>query len=118
MVLTCLAAPAQAAFPGENGKIAFIRGAAISKWDICSISPAGLGEANLTSTSDYSELAPAWSPDGTQIAFERTGSVIGSRGDELLVMGAAGGAATNVTNTPETREFAPAWSPDGTRLAF
>ena len=118
LVLAGLSAPAHAAFPGESGKIAFIRGADISKWDIFSTSPAGLGEANLTNTSDYSELAPTWSPDGTQIAFERTGSVIGSRGDELLVMSAAGGAATNITNTPGTREFAPAWSPDGTKLAF
>jgi dipeptidyl aminopeptidase/acylaminoacyl peptidase len=52
---------------------------------------------------------PAWSPDGTQIAFERDG--------EIFVIGAAGGTAVNLTNHPAL-DMSPAWSPDGSRIAF
>ena len=40
---------------------------------------------------------PAWSPDGTQIAFERDG--------EIFVIGAAGGTAVNLTNHPALDMF-------------
>ena len=52
---------------------------------------------------------PAWSPDGTQIAFERDG--------EIFVIGAAGGTPVNLTNHPAL-DTSPAWSPDGSRIAF
>jgi TolB protein len=52
---------------------------------------------------------PAWSPDGTQIAFELYG--------EIFVIGAAGGTPANLTNHPAL-DTSPAWSPDGSRIAF
>jgi len=52
---------------------------------------------------------PAWSPDGTQIAFELYG--------EIFVIGAAGGTPANLTNHPAL-DMSPAWSPDGSRIAF
>jgi hypothetical protein len=59
------------------------------------------------------DLAPVWSPDGTQVAFE-------SRRDgnsEIYVMDADGSNPVNLTiNAADDR--APAWSPDGARIAF
>jgi len=52
---------------------------------------------------------PTWSPDGTQIAFERDG--------EIFIIGAAGGTPVNLTNHPAL-DMSPAWSPDGSRIAF
>jgi len=52
---------------------------------------------------------PAWSPDGTQIAFELYG--------EIFVVGAVGGTPANLTNHPAL-DMSPAWSPDGSRIAF
>jgi Tol biopolymer transport system component len=52
---------------------------------------------------------PAWSPDGTQIAFELYG--------EIFVIDAAGGTPANLTNHPAL-DTSPAWSADGSRIAF
>ncbi|MCH8961149.1 MAG: PD40 domain-containing protein [Bacteroidetes bacterium] len=56
---------------------------------------------------------PAWSPDGSRIAFasNRAGNY------DLFVMNADGSNQTPLTNT-ETHEVKPAWSLDGMRLLF
>lgn len=62
---------------------------------------------------------PAWSPDGTRIAF-----FSGRSGDEdIWVYTLATGACTQMTVSPwgsgyRAQEFGPRWSPDGKRIAF
>src|SRR5918995_21470 len=58
--------------------------------------------------------APAFSPDGTKIAFQSDRG----EGFDIWVMNANGtGDATNLTDAPGA-DVNPAWSPDGTKLAF
>ena len=66
----------------------------------------------LTNNSAIDEH-PAWSPDGTRIAFQsyRDGNY------EIYVMDDDGGNQTRLTNN-SARDERPAWSPDGTRIAF
>ncbi len=67
--------------------------------------------------SDGDEQGPAWSPDGTKIAFERRTS----GGDyRIWVMNADGSGQTQVTldTAAYFHDLDPAWSPDGTQIAF
>ena len=58
--------------------------------------------------------APAWSPDGKQIAYY---SEVGGKPADLFVMDATGLNARQLTNTPEAEGY-PAWSPNGREIAF
>ena len=62
--LVVVAEPAKAAFPGSTGSIAF---QSISSGQISRMNADGFGPAQLTDTG--SNYAPAWSADGTKLAF-------------------------------------------------
>jgi dipeptidyl aminopeptidase/acylaminoacyl peptidase len=64
-------------------------------------------------TSGPVDTAPAWSPDGTRIAFARW---VGDAPD-LFVIDADGTHLTRLTDTPG-QDAEPVWKPDGTALAF
>jgi Tol biopolymer transport system component len=101
------AAPAQAAFPGNNGRIAFQ-----GFRSLASINVGGGDRRPLISESAFFG-APAYSPDGKRIAFssDRDGNF------EIYVMPADGGQPTRLTNTA-AEDDSPAWSPDGTHIVF
>jgi dipeptidyl aminopeptidase/acylaminoacyl peptidase len=107
-----VAAPASATYPGGNGQIAFHSFSAKSL-DIYVVNPDGTYATNLTRTDDVHEAFPAFSPDGTRIAYERGR---GRRAD-IWVMGADGSGQTQLTSGIDDDRY-PAWSPDGTRIAF
>ena len=91
-----------------TGHIAFVRNA-----DIYVMKADGSGVTRLTNTGTAVEQQPAWSPDGSKIAFvsNRAGN------DEIYAMNANGSGVTRLTNNAAV-DGAPAWSPDGTRIAF
>lgn len=68
----------------------------------------GSNPINLTQSPDVDDGSPAWSPDGTRIAFVRDSSI--------WSMNAAGGDVVQLTT--DSRDSDPKWSPDGTRIAF
>jgi Tol biopolymer transport system component len=113
------AAATYAAFPGENGKIAFNCGGRI-----CTINPDGTGLTTITSPpfTDVGDRYPAWSADGRKIAFAREFSCdlpfCSAITDDVMVMNADGSALANLTNSPNSDEIDPSWSPDSTEIAF
>jgi dipeptidyl aminopeptidase/acylaminoacyl peptidase len=113
-LLACLAGAvrsAEAAFPGQNGKIAFASNRSGS-FDIYASNSDGSGLADLTATPGIDEFEPAWSPDGRRLAYRRDGAI--------WVMNADGSAQTPLTGGSAVGEFAkePTWSPDGRQIAF
>ena len=68
----------------------------------------GTGATALTS-GPVADRSPAWSPDGTQIAF-------GRYRQGIFVVKADGSGLVRLTSDPSDTD--PDWSPDGTRIAF
>jgi WD40 repeat protein len=73
--------------------------------------------SNVTpvSRTGLRESRPAWSPDGSRIAYVRR---MNNANHEIYVMNADGSGATQLTNRPDSVESEPSWSPDGQRIAF
>lgn len=103
--------------PEPEGRIAFTRVVAIdgrpTAGGIWIVDAAG-GEPEPLIDGPDIETFPAWSPDGTRIAYV-TGSTFGD--GDVWVANADGSDARQLTDRPG-REWALAWSPDGRRLAF
>ena len=101
--------------PGRiDGTIAFWEGTPSgedggpSDADIYTIPAIGGPVTRLTHDAD-SDIEPAWSPDGSRIAYWHYGT--------LRIMGADGSHSREVY-APNGGAWAPAWSPDGTSIAF
>ena len=111
---------------GPHGVIAFVHGPilagpSISDAEIYLMEPDGSGVGELTDASADGKVAaePAWSPDGTKIAFvlstpEHLGAYAGD--GDIYVMNADGTGLTKLTDGLDAAH--PAWSPDGSRIVF
>src|SRR5215218_2145587 len=80
----------------------------------------GTNQTNLTNTPDTNEGQPAWSPDGTKIAFTGPGDLNedGIRLGDVYIIDADGTNRTNLTDTPNRRDYQPSWAPSGAQLTF
>ncbi|MBP3195185.1 MAG: Tol-Pal system beta propeller repeat protein TolB [Cardiobacteriaceae bacterium] len=75
---------------------------------------ADIDGANRRTIASSNEpiLSPAWSPDGSQIAY----MTYANHHAQIVVTSASGGGGRVVVQS-ETTSSAPAWSPDGSQLA-
>jgi Tol biopolymer transport system component len=105
VALLALAVPADATFPGRNGKLA------VTLYGIDTLNPDGSAFTSLA--PGYS---PAWSPDGKQIAFISGQPFITGHSD-VYVMDENGLNVRRLTNS-RTQNGDPSWSPDGQQIVF
>jgi TolB protein len=111
--MLALASPAWAAFPGDNGRIAFTKvPTTFQNQEIWAVDADGSNLTNLSNNPALDTHA-AWSADGTKIAFTsaRDGNT------EIYSMNADGSNPVRLTNSAG-EDSVPAWSADGTRIAF
>ena len=106
----------------DGDEVVFTRGLN-QKADIYRLAvPAEVGDevespVPLTSNDDanIADEDPAWSPDGTRIAFSRTPD--GGQAD-LWILDLETDEASRLTRTTGIEEHDPTWSPDGAFLAY
>jgi len=78
-------------------------------------------KAEQITSGDFDDRSPAWSPDGTRIAFvsERDKDADRTNNADIFVIDAKVGAtATKLTTFDGPDEGKPAWSPDGKTIAY
>ena len=79
----------------------------------------GSGEiVNLTPDSPAWDSDPAWSPDGTSLAFVSDRAVEGGPALHNIWVMAPDGTDFRSLTTSEWEDVLPSWSPDGTEIAF
>ena len=106
LALAGFTSSALAAFPGADGQIAFSsdRGGPIQLY---AIAPGGTA-ASIGAPAPSTE--PAYSPDGSRIAFVN--------GNNQIAVINSDGTGQVVLTTNATSKQDPTWSPDGSRIAF
>jgi hypothetical protein len=92
--------PAQAADPGQNGRIAYVSHLPSGLHEIYAMKPNGIDRKQLIDDSVY-DTSPVYSPSGTKIAFVGQGE-----DEDILVMNAKDGSAKkDLTDTPPVNGY-------------
>lgn len=75
---------------------------------------------DLSQSEEVEDSFPAYSPDGSRIAFSRRylDPTRWAPGRQLWIMDAGGGAAQPLTNDPNYTHYDFEWSPQGDQIAF
>lgn len=104
----------QPSISGQGTRIAYAQEDTSGQWQLYTSALDGSGKIAVAPVGSTA-TSPAFSPDGTKVAFVKYDSVAGRY--RIYWVGGGGGAVTAITPATDNA-FAPTWSPDGTKLAF
>ena len=110
--------PAQATFPGKNGKIAYSTGESPCNPDsgngfVVTINPDASGSQTLGEGCN-----PAWSADGARLAFDVALPEVFDDGANFVFSSAADGTDRASLGFVGFNEVSPEWSRDGRTITF
>jgi Tol biopolymer transport system component len=110
----------QPAWSPVGGRIAYHAATADGRSDIWVMNEDGTGQVNLTGDLPAQALrsGPAWSWDGTRLAFAQIENGAAGSTSSIWTMRADGSDKQRVTSTLSGFDAMPTWSPDGATLAF
>jgi Tol biopolymer transport system component len=107
---------AEAAFPGDNGKVVFEL-SCVDDFE-CETSDNGIFEVTdegiARLTSDPGDQSPAWSSDGEWLAFSRCDDI----DCDIWMARADGSEETQVTDDSSSNEWEPSWAPGANKVVF
>ena len=106
-------AAAEAAFPGQDGRIVFSTSDAAGDHSIASVDAQGGSWQTLVGPTTNALSGPTWSRDASQLLFAEAG--LG--GSTISRMPATGGARSTVAQSGLQHVF-PAWSADGREVFY
>jgi Tol biopolymer transport system component len=107
--------PAEAAFAGKNGWITYTRLPVVPQFldsEIYKMLPDGSSQKQITN-NEIDDGRPAWSPDGTKIAFTRSNLFVRDTTTGQTVRLTEGAGLFGINHA-----HGPSWSHDGTKIAF
>jgi Tol biopolymer transport system component len=93
----------------KGGESYMAGGLFVMNWD---------GSDLINLTGEGQNQQPAWSPDGTRIAFLSSRPSRGSKAMGIYIMNADGTEQTLLTGDLDDIHDTPVWSPDSARIAF
>jgi dipeptidyl aminopeptidase/acylaminoacyl peptidase len=103
-----------------------IEGYITNRWSHLKLLNLATRKLDALTSGTHDDLLPAWSPNGSEIAFVTKRDADADRvenWDVYLIEAKAGAKERQLTTTPEADahpdwESAPAWSPDGKTIAY
>ena len=109
-----MAQPRTPPYPGQNGKLVVSDNLNGFHNRLVTMNYDGSGKTPIT-PDDFNNVTPAWSPDGSKIAFSsRHGP---ETREDIWIVNADGTDPQQVTSIfGQDRD--PTWSPDGSKIAF
>jgi TolB protein len=106
--------PAEASFPGTDGKIVFSTDRVVNGVFVNGIATMDSSGSKVKVLTNGVGRSPTWSPDGTRIAFDTANGCCPS---EIYTMHGDGTHLQQITQEPLGAQD-PTWAPDGRRIAF